>query len=134
MKKLLLTLLVVGMSYTSTNAQTIGDHLNTLMELKPGGDLSEIAGVQCYTHVDEQGVNIMIYFFNENLIIDRVIVRPRLEGGVQDWLRIMNRSWVKQDSTTWLFFKDDGSILQSEMKYLDQVGFVFVITEYFREN
>jgi len=131
MKKLVLALvMLVGLN---SQAQTIGDHLNTVREKKPGG---KIDSEKPYTYsVDEKDVSsLMVYFFDGSLTCDRLVIVPQTSSSRQRWVGSFNDNWIIINSTEWKFYKEDGMILRCSIDYVTDVGTVFFIREEKTEN
>lgn len=127
MKKLFVILGVLVSSFV--NAQTIGDHLNDIKKLKPMGTFDSATKPYTYT-VDEKEVSsLMMYFVNDNLICDKLVIAPYNSSSRQRWIASFNDNWVSINNTTWRFYKDDGMILIVTMEYVNSVGTIFLIKE-----
>jgi hypothetical protein len=125
MKKLKLLVASFALALSS-NAQTIGDHLNYFQREEPDGLLETISTGYTYTVVDN---NLTIYFFGYDLVCSTIAIRPRTPEGRQSWMRALNQSWTQTSLTTWTYLRDNGSILECEVSNVDEVGVVFWITE-----
>ena len=132
MKKQVITFVLLLVAICS-NAQTIGDPLNTVREKKPGGQ-TDFDKPYTYS-VDEKDVqSIMIYFFDDNLVCDKLVIAPQTSSSRQRWVNSFNDGWVIISSTEWKYYKDDGMILKCMVDYVDKVGTVFLIVEEKVEN
>jgi len=126
MKKLFVILGILFSGFV--NAQTIGDHLNTVMEAKPGGTVDPN---KPYTYsVNETSVeSLMMYFFDENLICIKLVIAPQTSLTRQKWAASFNDNWISLNSTEWRFYREDGMVLRNSMEYVKDVGTVFFIRE-----
>lgn len=133
MKKLVIALVMLVAAMNS-QAQTIGDHFNTVEAAKPAGNLD---ATKPYTYtVEEKSVSsIMMYFFDDNLICDKMVIAPQTGTARQRWIASFNDSWITINSTQWKFYKSDGMILKTTLEYVSEnVGTVFFIVEEKIEN
>lgn len=124
MKKLFVILAVLVSSFV--NAQTIGDHLNDIMEMKPGGKF-DTENVPTYSIL---GTNsLTIYFLNSDLRCDRIAISPKTALDFQGYVESFNKGWVIVDDKHWKYYRDDGSILGVEARSVEGVGMVFFIVQ-----
>lgn len=128
MKKLFLSAIVLLIS-TITNAQTIGDHLNDVKTLKPTGTFDSASKPYTYSVTEESVSSLMMYFFTDDLICDKLVIAPLNSSSRQRWIASFNNSWVTVNNTTWRFYKDDGMILIVTMEYVNSAGMIFLIKE-----
>lgn len=128
MKKLFLSAIVLLIS-TITNAQTIGDHLNDVKTLKPVGTFDSASKPYTYSVTEESVSSLMMYFFNDDLICDKLVIAPLNSSSRQRWIASFNDNWVSINNTTWRFYKDDGMILIVTMEYVNSAGMIFLIKE-----
>lgn len=128
MKKLVLFLIML-MTVGYGQAQTIGDHLNTIREQKPGGDVDFLTKPYTYTIILKDLNTIMMYSLDDNLICDKIIIAPRDSESRQRWINSFNDGWVVISSTNWKFYKNDGTILNLKTDYVDSIGPIFIISE-----
>lgn len=124
MKKLLL---VFGLCFISmfSNAQTIGDHLNSVREAKPNGELKLEEKSKTYKVISND-LGIM-YFFNDVLICYIIAIVPLTQESRQTFISILNDEWVIESNTKWKFYRQDMVILRCELTFIEDVGSTFVI-------
>jgi len=133
MKKLVLALVML-VSVLCSQAQTIGDHLNYIRESKPSGTLDTETKPYTYSYFDEDVSSVMMYFLDQNLICDRIVISPTTDSSRQRWVKSFNDGWIISSSTMWRFYKSDGMILLCTMHHVNDVGMVFFIKEEKVEN
>ena len=129
MKKLFAILALSTLSF-NVLSQTIGDHLNDIREKKSEGVLLGDPGSYYYSVEDDSKSNVFLYYLNDKLVCNRIIIRPRKEITLQGWVQVFNQGWVVIDNTHWMYYKKDGGILEVRMIYVDDtIGYVFEIRE-----
>jgi hypothetical protein len=133
MKKLVLALVMMA-SVSYSQAQTIGDHLNYIRKEKPSGTLDAGTKPYTYSYYDEEVSSVMMYFLDENLICDRIVISPKTDSSRQKWVISFNDGWIVSNSTMWRFYKSDGMILLCTIHHINDVGMVFFIKEEKVEN
>ena len=133
MKKLVLALVMLA-SVLYSQAQSIGDDLNTIRESKPNGSFDTDPKPYTYSVLQESVNSLMIYFLNDNLVCYQIVIAPQTSSSRQKWISTFNDSWVTISSTSWKFYKEDGMILKTVIDYVDGVGTVFLIREEKKEG
>lgn len=124
MKKLFVILAVLVSSFV--NAQTIGDHLNDVMKLKPNGKLDTEGPT---TYADNGSTGLFIYFFNTDLRCNQIAISPRTGTDVQAYVELFNKGWVIIDNNHWKYYREDGMVLGLELRSVEGVGMVFFIID-----
>ena len=124
--KLLVMLLFVA---CAVNAQSIGDHLNTIREEKPGGTFEAMKKAPGYTYTisNPETHDIMIYFMNADLICITIAIYPENNTARQAFAEVLDENWVRVDDKTWKFYRNDGMILVCEMTLVEDIGMVFYV-------
>lgn len=124
--KLLILLLI---TVCTANAQTIGDHLNTIREEKPGGRFEAMKTKVGYTYTvsNPETHDIMIYFMNEDLICVIIAIYPENTTARQAFAEVLDENWVRIDNKTWKFYRNDGMVLLCEMTLVEDIGMVFYV-------
>lgn len=107
------------------NAQTIGDHLNTIKEKQPKGKIGYKNDGTRYT-VDFDDNTQVVYFFDVNLYCDVIALRPGTPGALQGLIEKFNKEYVIINSTSWKFYRTD-DILQLNLISVENVGRVFYL-------
>lgn len=116
------------LTYSVSNAQTVGDHLNFIKERKPGGTFkrSDNSSVYFYNYVDER--SMWCYVLDENLICISIIMTPKNNDDINDIIRALNnQNYIQIDDTHWKYYRGDGSILLVELIHTDDLGPVITI-------
>lgn len=124
--KLLVMLLFVA---CTVNAQSIGDHLNTIREEKPGGTFEAMKSTPGYTYTisNPETHDIMIYFMNQELICITIAIYPENATARQAFAEVLDENWVRVDDKTWKFYRNDGMVLVCEMTLVEDIGMVFYV-------
>jgi hypothetical protein len=133
MKKLVLALIML-VSITYSQAQTIGDHLNYIREQKPQGKFDSNTKPYTYTALEESVNSLMMYFLDDNLICYQLVIVPQDNVARQRWVTSLNDGWVVINSSVWKFYTDGGSILIATLDYVNNVGTIILIKEEKKEG
>lgn len=133
MKKLVLVLIML-VSITYSQAQTIGDHLNYIREQKPQGKFDSNTKPYTYTALEESVNSLMMYFLDDNLICYQLVIVPQDNAARQRWVTSLNDGWVVINSSVWKFYTDGGSILIATLDYVNNVGTIILIKEEKKEG
>lgn len=128
MKKLVLTLIMLA-AVGFSQAQTIGDQLNTVREEKPNGKVDLESKPYSYSVVEKDVSSLMIYFFNDDLTCFKIAIVPQTSFSRQRWVISFNTNWVTVDSTHWKLYRGDNVILVAYVDYIESVGTLFMIEE-----
>ena len=127
MKKIILTIVSIFV-FSTIQGQTINDNLNTIIEAKPNGSLSTTKPYT-YSVIEDVTNTLVVYFFDENLNCNQIVIVPPNAISRQLWIESVNERWVTIDSTNWKFYKDDGTVLVMFMDYLEDTPPIFIIRE-----
>jgi hypothetical protein len=135
MKKLVLLLTLLNVCYFS-NAQTIGDHLNSIKETRSGGTFNTTTNKDYpYTYVvtNTESQSVTAYAFDQNLICRHlgIYVNPEYRNV---WIKIFNDTWVTVSTTQWRYYLDSGMVIYCKLQLVEDVGLIFVIGEEGKEN
>jgi len=133
MKKLVLVLIML-VSITYSQAQTIGDHLNYIREQKPQGKFDSNTKPYTYTALEESVNSLMMYFLDDNLICYQLVIVPQDNAARQRWVTSLNDGWVVINSSVWKFYTNGGSILIATLDYVNNVGTVILVKEEKKEG
>jgi hypothetical protein len=111
----------------SSNAQTIGDNLNYIKQEKPDGVLESTSSG--YVYSVDNSLHLIMYFVDYNLECITIAIRPHTSEGRQMFVRVLNDDWNMVDETTWIYLRDNGTMISCTSEYVEDVGVVFYIRE-----
>jgi hypothetical protein len=117
------------LTFSVSNAQTIGDHLNFIREKEPDGEFDYKAnGGSVYKRVD--GTNTLwVYFLNVDLECIAIAVHPQKPGNLQNLIELLNKDWVVIGPKNWRYYRENGSVLNAQLDQVPEVGPVIYISE-----
>ena len=130
MKKLFLTLIIIVISCIS-NAQTIGNHFNSIKSIRNVGEFNTTTNANFpYTYVvnNKESKSVTVYVFNQDLICKKIAVYVDPEYR-NIWVKLFNDAWVTIDSTSWRYYLDNGMIIYCKLQPIEDIGLVFIIEE-----
>lgn len=117
-------------STTSFSQVGIFEHLNDIKEDSIPGELKRVDKKDGYIYsVNDESISTMFgYALTERLYCYMTIAKPTSSLSLQTWVQNLNQKWVIVNENKWLFYREDGNILQSELSYdNNQPIFVFTI-------
>lgn len=127
MRNLLATLFILFVAGLSS-AQTIGSSFNEVKKSYPEGDLVMDDDKTTYHYTVDENDAHTIYLMDLNLNVIGIIFIPMTSESRQEWVEMVNDSWVVISNIEWKYYRDNGMVLNMKMKTLEN-GIVFIIKE-----
>jgi hypothetical protein len=130
MKKAIILLLMVFFTTSSFSQVGIFQHLNEIKDDSLPGELKKMSKKEGYIYSvnDESMSTIFGYALTNHLYCYMTIAKPTSSISLQSWVQNLNQKWVIVNENKWLFYREDGNILESELSYDDnQPMFIFSI-------
>jgi len=118
--------------FTTSSFSQVGifQHLNEIKDDSLPGELKKMSKKEGYIYSvnDESMSTIFGYALTNHLYCYMTIAKPTSSISLQSWVQNLNQKWVIVNENKWLFYREDGNILESELSYDDnQPMFIFSI-------
>lgn len=130
-KAAIIALLLLSEFNLNSSAQTIGDRLDYIKSVLPGGDMFDMgsASTKMYRVVDGGGT--FAYICDESNYCIKILLYPHNSTALGGFEKELNTNWVREPKdSTWRLDRTDGYVLHAALKTTSVGGYVFILRPY----
>lgn len=120
-------------STTSFSQVGIFQHLNEIRKGDDKGELKKMDSGKGYYYYsnEESTMSVYGYILTEDLYCYMTVVKPNSSISLQSWVQNLNQKWVIINDTKWMFYREDGNILECNLDSEDnEMILVFSIKKF----